>query len=98
MALFAAAIGEGAAAAAIVALAVTIGSWVLDFTLAGHPGVLAWISLLSLTQTLRVFEQGLFSAGLVLGIVAAIAGFTAGPPLRLPPGRAPRAKPLRSPP
>ena len=44
-------------AAAIIVLAVTIGSWVLDFTAAGHSGVLGWLSQISLTQTLRPFEQ-----------------------------------------
>ncbi len=96
IALFAAALTESAATAAIVALAVTIGSWVLDFTLAGRPGVLAWIALASLTQTLHVFEQGLLSAGLVLGIVAAIVGFAALAAVWLPPGVARRAKLLRS--
>ena len=57
IALFAAAISESAATAAIIALAFTIGSWVLDFGLAGQPGLLEWISRLSLTQTLRSFEQ-----------------------------------------
>jgi hypothetical protein len=38
--LFAAAVSDGAATAAIVALAFTIGSWVLDFALAGQPGLL----------------------------------------------------------
>jgi len=37
IALFAASIAESAATAAIITLAVTIGSWVLDFTLAGQP-------------------------------------------------------------
>src|SRR6516164_8701214 len=50
-----------------IALAFTIGSWVLDFALAGQPGLLEWISRLSLTQTLRSFEQGLFPLGLLLG-------------------------------
>ena len=54
IALFAASISESSAAA-IVALAFTIGSWVLDFALAGQPGVLEWVSRLSLTQTLRGF-------------------------------------------
>ena len=49
---------NSAATAAIIALAVTIGSWVLDFTIAGHPGLLAWIAQLSLTQTLRPFRAG----------------------------------------
>ena len=77
IALFAASISESAATAAIIALAFTIGSWVLDFALAGQPGVLEWVARLSLTQTLRTFEQGLLSIGLVLGVVAAICAFAA---------------------
>src|SRR5881392_619521 len=68
IALFAASVSESAATAAIVTLAFTIGSWVLDFTVAGHPGLLEWLGHLSLTQVLRTFEQGLLSAGLVVGI------------------------------
>src|ERR1700730_16585014 len=75
IALFSASISESSATAAIVALAFTIGSWVLDFALAGQPGMLEWVSRLSLTQTLRGFEQGLLSAGVVLGIVSAVCGF-----------------------
>jgi ABC-2 type transport system permease protein len=96
IALFAAAVSESAATAAIIALAFTIGSWVLDFTVAGQPGVFSWISQLSLTQTLHLFEQGLFSAGLVLGIAVAIAGFAALAAVWLPPGVAPRTKLFRS--
>jgi len=96
IALFAAAVSESAATAAIVALAFTIGSWVLDFTVAGQPGVFAWISQMSLTQILHVFEQGMFSAGLVLGIAVAIAGFAALAAVWLPPGVAPRTKLVRS--
>src|SRR5207237_4624421 len=59
IALFAAAISDNAATAAIITLAFTIASWVLDFTAAGHPGILEWLSRLSLTQMLRTFEQGL---------------------------------------
>src|SRR3954470_12937424 len=96
IALFAAAVSESAATAAIVALAFTIGSWVLDFTVAGQPGLFAWLSQMSLTQTLHVFEQGMFSAGLVLGIAAAIAGFAALAAVWLPPGVASRTKLVRS--
>src|SRR5712671_3305145 len=67
IALFAASVSESAATAAIVTLAFTIGSWVLDFTVAGHPGLLEWVARLSLTQVLRTFEQGLFSVGLIVG-------------------------------
>src|SRR5262249_56175806 len=68
MALFAASLSDSAATAAIITLACTIGSWVLDFTVAGRPGALAWIAGLSLTQTLRPFEQGLLVVRLLVGI------------------------------
>src|SRR5207247_2535678 len=84
------------ATAAIVTLAFTIGSWVLDFALAGQPGVPGWISRLSLTQTLRGFEQGLLSAGVLLGIVAAICGFAALAAVWLHPGVPLRTKAVRS--
>lgn len=96
IALFAAAIAEGSATAAIITLAFTIGSWVLDFTAAGQPGLLGWLSRLSLTQTLRTFEQGLLSAGLVIGIAATICGFAGLASIWLPPGVPVRAKLLRS--
>jgi ABC-2 type transport system permease protein len=96
IALFAAAISEGSATAAIVTLAFTIGSWVLDFALAGQPGLLEWISRLSLTQTLRSFEQGLLSFGLLLGIAAATCGFAALAAIWLHPGVPPRSKVIRS--
>jgi ABC-2 type transport system permease protein len=96
IALFAASVSESAATAAIVTLAFTIGSWVLDFTVAGQPGLLAWIARLSLTQVLRTFEQGLLSAGLVVGIGAAIFGFAALANVWLPPGVQVRDKVIRS--
>ena len=94
--LFAATISDSSATAAILALATTIGSWVLDFTLAGRSGFSAWVAQLSLTQTLRSFEQGLLSAGLVLGIVAVIAGLAALSTVWLPPGIPMRVKFARS--
>lgn len=94
--LFAAAISDNSATAAILTLAVTIGSWVLDFTLAGHSGLSAWLAQSSLTQTLRPFEQGLLSAGLVLGIAAVVGGLAALTVVWLPPGTAVRTKILRS--
>jgi hypothetical protein len=92
LALFSAAISESSATAAIITLAATIGSWVLDFTLAGQPGLLDWIARLSLTQTLRGFEQGLLSAAVVVGVAAAIAGFAALAAVWLHPGTALRRK------
>lgn len=96
IALFAASVSESAPTAAIVTLAFTIGSWVLDFTVAGHPGLLEWVARLSLTQVLRTFEQGLLSAGLVVGIAAAVCGFAALATVWLPPGVHVRSKLLRS--
>jgi ABC-2 type transport system permease protein len=92
IALFATAISEGAATAAIITLAFTIGSWVLDFTIAGRPGLFAWLSRFSLTQTLRSFEQGLLQASVVLGILTAICGFAALTAVWLPPGIGVRRK------
>jgi ABC-2 type transport system permease protein len=96
IALFAASIAESSATAAIVTLAFTIGSWVLDFTLAGRPGVLEWVAGLSLTQIVRSFEQGLFSLGVVAGVAVVAAGFAALANVWLPPGIAVRQKLTRS--
>jgi ABC-2 type transport system permease protein len=96
IALFAATISDNSATAAIVTLTFTIGSWVLDFALAGQPGALGWISRLSLTQALRTFEQGLLSAALVLGMCAAIAGFATLAAIWLHPGASFHKKLLRT--
>jgi len=94
--LFAATISDSSATAAIVALATTIGSWVLDFTLAGRFGLSGWVAQFSLTQTLHSFEQGLLSVGLVAGIVAVIGGLAALSTVWLPPGVSVRVKLVRS--
>ncbi len=96
VALFAASITESSATAAIVTLAFTIGSWVLDFTIAGRPGWLEWFAHLSLTQVIRTFEQGLLSMSLVAGVVVAVGAFAALATVWLPPGIAVRQKLLRS--
>ncbi|HVI77410.1 MAG TPA: ABC transporter permease subunit, partial [Candidatus Acidoferrum sp.] len=96
IALFSASVSESAATAAIVTLAFTIGSWVLDFTITGHPGFLEWIAQLSLTQVLRTFEQGLLSFGLVLAISVVLCGFAALATIWLPPGVPNRTKVIRS--
>ncbi len=96
IALFAASITESSATAAIVTLAFTIGSWVLDFTVAGRPGLLEWVAGLSLTQIVRSFEQGLLSANIVAGVAVATVGFAALASVWLPPGIAVRHKLMRS--
>jgi len=94
--LFAAAVSESSATAAILTLAFTIGSWVLDFTIAGQPGFLEWMARLSLTEVLRPFEQGLLSVGTIIGVAAAICGFAALAAAWLPPGHSVRWKIVRS--
>src|SRR5712691_405770 len=96
VALFAASITESSATAAIVTLAFTVGSWVLDFTLAGRPGWLEWVAGLSLTQIVRSFEQGLLSLNIVAGVAVATGGFAALASIWLPPGIAVRQKLMRS--
>ena len=78
IALIAAAITESAATAAILALAATLGFWVLDFAAAGEGGLLKTASSLSLTTLLRNFEQGIFSTTAVFTSLAAMAALTIG--------------------
>jgi ABC-2 type transport system permease protein len=96
IALFAAAIADSGATAAIITLAFTIGSWVLDFTLAGQPGWLEWVARLSLTQVLRPFEQGLLSFGLLFGVAGMICVFATLAGVWMPPGLPLRTKAVRS--
>ena len=82
----AAGLTDGGATAAILALAVTLGSWVLDFAALDRGGVSSLLAALSLTSLLRPFEQGLLSAPTVLGMLIATAGFLALTAIWLPPG------------
>ena len=61
IAMFTAAISDSLPTAAMFCLAVTLGSWVLDFAASGQGGVLGTFGGLSLTNMLRQFENGLFS-------------------------------------
>ena len=74
--LFAATISESASTAALLALACTLGSWVLDFA-AGGNSWLTRISGLSLTAALKPFEQGLIAWNVVPGIVVAVISLLA---------------------
>jgi ABC-2 type transport system permease protein len=96
VALFAASISESSATAAIVTLAFTIASWVIDFTIAGRPGWLEWFADLSLTQIIRTFEQGLLSLHLVVGVAVAVCAFASLAAICLPSGIAVRQKLIRS--
>jgi hypothetical protein len=82
----AAALTEGGATAAILALSVTIGSWVLDFAVLDRGGVSSLLAGVSLTSLLRPFEQGLLSVPTVLCMLIATVGFLALAAVWLPPG------------
>jgi ABC-type transport system involved in multi-copper enzyme maturation permease subunit len=69
----AAAVAESSATAAILTLAATLASWVLDFAAAGEGGLLKSLSNLSLTTLLRGFEQGVFSSIATFGALIASA-------------------------
>jgi hypothetical protein len=75
IALFAAAVADSASTAALLVLACTLGSWVLDFAAAGGSSWPAKISRLSLTALLKPFEQGLLVWSVVAGIALAAGGF-----------------------
>jgi ABC-type transport system involved in multi-copper enzyme maturation permease subunit len=82
----AAAFTEGGATAAILALSVTIGSWVLDFAALDRGGVTSLLAAVSLTSLLRPFEQGLLSIPAVLCMLIGTVGFLALAAVWLPPG------------
>jgi ABC-type transport system involved in multi-copper enzyme maturation permease subunit len=73
-ALIAAALAESSATAAILVLAITLGSWVLEFAAAGASGMLKSLANVSLSALLRTFERGIFSLGSVLGASVAAVG------------------------
>jgi len=66
MAMAAASLMSGAANAAIVVLAFTIGTWALDFIAAGRGGILQTLASFTPTATLRGFERGLLRFDVVL--------------------------------
>jgi len=82
----AAALTNGGATAAILALGVTLGSWVLDFAALDRGSVSSLLASLSLTSLLRPFEQGLLSIPTVMAMLIATVGFLALSVVWLPPG------------
>jgi ABC-type transport system involved in multi-copper enzyme maturation permease subunit len=82
----AAALSEGGATAAILALSVTIGSWVLDFAALDRGGVSSLLAAVSLTSLLKPFEQGLLSIPAVLCMLIATVGLLSLTAIWLPPG------------
>jgi ABC-type transport system involved in multi-copper enzyme maturation permease subunit len=76
IAMAAASLMSGAANAAIVVLAFTIGTWALDFLAAGRGGMLQTLASFTPTATLRGFERGLLRIDVVLVmLILSIFGF-----------------------
>ncbi len=70
IAMFAATISDSLPTAAMFCLAVTLGSWVLDFAAAGQTGLLAVFGHFSLTAMLHEFESGLLASPLMVTFLA----------------------------
>ena len=77
IAFFAVAVTESAATAAIVALAFTLGFWVLDFAAGTGPEWLKKLGEVSPTQALKQFEHGVFSLPHALGLTTLGVGLAA---------------------
>ncbi len=79
VAMFAAGLSESLSTAAMLALAFTLGTWVLDFAAAGSGG-LAFVGRYSPAALLRQFESGLFATlpvALLLGLALFFLGLAA---------------------
>jgi len=89
VAFAAAATAGGAASAALVALAFTLGTWALDFVAAGRGGLLERLGRMTPSAALRVFERGeldlsaaaAFAAVGAAGVAIAAVGLDRGLPL-----------------
>ena len=87
VAVAAAAICTGAAAAAIVTLGFTVGTWVLEFVATGRGGVLQELASYTPTAVLRRFEQGQLRLSTVFVLLAVGVGGFALAAVWLPTGR-----------
>ena len=92
----AAAITESSATAAIVALALTIGSWILEFAGNTSTGLVRAVASFSLTPALRGLEQGLVGSPTAIALAVLAFGLLALTVVWLPPGVSRREKLLRS--
>jgi ABC-type transport system involved in multi-copper enzyme maturation permease subunit len=76
IAMAAAALMSGAANAAIVVLAFTIGTWALDFIAAGRGGIVQTLASFTPGAALRSFERGLFRVdGVLVMLIISLFGF-----------------------
>jgi len=86
IAMFATAISDSLPTAAIICLAATLGSWVLDFA-AGSGGGLGLLGSWSFTTRLRQFENGLLSTNSIVYFFGLALFFFIGASIWIHPGR-----------
>src|SRR5437868_7997228 len=96
VAFLAAALTESSATAAIVALAFTLASWILEFAGSTGSGLLRSIAAFSLSPALRGLERGLLGSPTALTLFVLGLGFMALSVVWLPPGVSRRQKLVRS--
>lgn len=87
LALAAAAVTDGAASAAVLTLAVTLGTWALDFVAQVHGGAAAAFARFTPEAATRVFEHGELRLDLVLVTVVLVIAFVALADVWLRPAR-----------
>jgi hypothetical protein len=75
IAMFAATISDSLPTAAMFCLAVTLGSWVIEFAASGQSGILEVLGNLSLTGMLRHFENGLLATNYIISFLSLAALF-----------------------
>ncbi|HEY1293826.1 MAG TPA: heme-binding domain-containing protein [Chloroflexota bacterium] len=96
VAFLAAALTESSATAAIVALAFTLASWILEFAGNVGTGLVRAVSAFSLSPALRGLEQGLIGSPTAVALGVLAFGFLALTVVWLPPGVTRREKLLRT--
>jgi ABC-2 type transport system permease protein len=95
-AFLAAALTESSATAAIVALAFTLGSWILEFAGTNQPGLVRAVAAFSLSPALRGLEHGLVGSPTALTLFVVGLAFVALTVVCLPPGVSRRQKLVRA--
>jgi len=96
IAMFAGAISDSLPTAAMLCLAVTLGSWVLDFAAVGQSGFLGALGAFSMTNRLRQFENGLLATNSIATFLCISLFFFLLTVIWLHPGRPLRMKLGRS--
>jgi len=96
VAFLAAALTESSATAAIVALAFTLASWILEFAGNVGTGLVRAVSAFSLSPALRGLEQGLIGSPTAVALGVLAFGFLALTVVWLPPGVTRREKLIRT--